>query len=401
MELDFTSWLSMALRWLHLITGIAWIGSSFYFVWLDNNLRKARDEADTEKGVSGEVWAVHGGGFYHKQKYSVAPKEMPAELHWFKWEAYFTWISGFLLLALIYYYGASVFLVDAAKYDLSPMMALFLGLSFILGGWIGYDLLCRSPLGRSNGAFGLVWFILLTISAWALAQLFNDRGAYIHVGAMIGTVMAANVFMVIIPNQKKVVADLIAGRSPDPRLGQMAKQRSLHNNYMTLPVLFIMISNHYPQTFANPYGWLVLSGIGVVGWLIRHFFNLKNQGRTHYGLAVLSVVAFLGVMVMAAYFKQAAKTNVTLEAGSVTYTAVRKIVNTHCTACHSIAPRHEFFEEAPNGVTFDSKDNILKYRDQIRQRVVVSKDMPLGNETGMTEVERATLDAWLQAEGAK
>ena len=401
MELDITSWLGMALRWLHLVAGIAWIGSSFYFIWLDNHLRKPKDIADSEKGVSGEVWSVHGGGFYHKQKYSVAPAVMPEELHWFKWEAYVTWISGFLLLALIYYYGASVFLVDAGKYPMSPMMAVGLGLLFLVFGWVFYDLLCRSPLGRNNMAFGLVWFMLLTLSAWALAQLFNDRGAYIHVGAMIGTVMAANVFMIIIPNQKKVVADLVAGKTPDPGLGQMAKQRSLHNNYMTLPVLFIMISNHYPQTFANPNGWLILSGLGAVGWLIRYFFNQKHQGRTRYGLAVLAVAGYIGVMILAAIFRDGARTDVTVDGNKVSYTEIASIMKVHCTTCHGIRPTHEFFEEAPNGVIFESRDNILKYRQQILDRVVVSQDMPLGNETDMTDLDRATLEAWIKAQEGK
>lgn len=399
MELDITNWLSMAVRWLHLTAGIAWIGSSFYFVWLDNNLQKAKDEADTEKGVAGEIWSVHGGGFYHKQKYSVAPDEMPAELHWFKWEAYFTWISGFLLLALMYYYGASVFLVDASKYDMSPAMAVGIGLGALVASWVFYDLMCRSPLGDKNATFGIAWFIILTGAAWGLAQIFNDRGAYIHVGAMIGTVMAANVFMVIIPNQKKVVADLVAGRTPDPKLGMMAKQRSLHNNYMTLPVLFIMISNHYPQTFANPNGWLILSGLGAVGWLIRHFFNLKNQGKTKYGLAVLAVASYIGVMVLAAYFKAAARSDITVATDTISYGQIETIMQTHCAACHSKVPTHELFEEAPNGVDFDSKATILKYREQIIERVMVTQDMPLGNETEMTDTDRAILAAWLKAQG--
>ncbi|PHZ85275.1 urate hydroxylase PuuD [Paremcibacter congregatus] len=396
MELDITSWLSMAIRWLHLITGIAWIGSSFYFIWLDNHLRKAKDEVDTAKGVSGELWAVHGGGFYHKQKYSVAPPEMPGELHWFKWEAYFTWISGFLLLAVVYYYGASVFLVDASKYAMAPLTAVAIGIAFLIGGWLGYNLLCRSPLGQNNVAFGWVWFGLLTLSAWGLSQIFNDRGAYIHVGAMIGTVMAANVFMVIIPNQKKVVADLVAGKAPDPRLGQVAKQRSLHNNYMTLPVLFIMISNHYPQTFANPHGWLILAGIGAVGWVIRHFFNLKHRGETRYGLVVLAVAGYIGVMALAAYLRDQARSDVTVDANQVSFTQVQQIMDKHCVACHGTEATHELFDEAPNGVIFEAKDVILKYRDQILERAVVSQDMPLGNETGMTDEERATLAAWLK-----
>src|SRR5205085_6710552 len=260
MHVDWSEWFNLALRWLHLITGIAWIGSSFYFVWLDNHLRKP-----ATGDASGELWSVHGGGFYHNQKYQVAPAHMPEHLHWFKWEAYFTWISGFSLLVLIYYIGAQSFLIDPAKVALSPAAGIAIGLAALALGWLVYDLLCRSPLGQNNLILGVFWFACLLFAAHLLNSLFNARAAYMHVGAMIGTVMVANVFFIIIPNQKKVVADLIAGRTPDPKLGAQAKQRSLHNNYMTLPVLFIMLSNHYPMTYGAERPWLVLALLGLTG----------------------------------------------------------------------------------------------------------------------------------------
>src|SRR5687767_13685865 len=276
MGVDLAEWLNLAIRWLHLTAGIAWIGSSFYFVWLDNHLR-----APAEGDASGELWSVHGGGFYHNQKYQVAPSAMPERLHWFKWEAYFTWISGFSLLVLIYYVGAQSFLVDPAKAALSPAAAILFALAAQVLGWLAYDLLCRSSLG--NAAIGIAWFVLLPFAAYVLDRTFISRAAYIHVGAIIGTVMVANVFLVIIPNQRKVVADLIAGRTPDPALGAAAKQRSLHNNYMTLPVLFIMISHHYPMTYGAGRPWLVLVLLGLTGVTVRHVFNLRGRGQATAG----------------------------------------------------------------------------------------------------------------------
>src|SRR3954466_9566914 len=284
MAVHLAEWLNLAIRWLHLTVGIAWIGSSFYFVWLDNHLVPS-----AEGDASGELWSVHGGGFYHNQKYQVAPHRMPEHLHWFKWEAYFTWLSGFSLLVLIYYVGARSYLIDPAKAALSPAQAIAIGLAALALGWLVYDGLCRSPAGASNKVLGLFWFAFLLWSAAVLNELFNSRAAYMHVGAMIGTVMAANVFLIIIPNQRKVVADLIAGRTPDPALGATAKQRSLHNNYMTLPVLFIMISNHYPMTYGAERPWVVLALLGLTGVAVRHVFNLRGRGQKTTGAIVLAV----------------------------------------------------------------------------------------------------------------
>jgi len=392
MVVDITSWLGLALRWLHLITGIAWIGSSFYFIWLDNNLKKPSAQEDIDQGVGGELWAVHGGGFYHNLKYQVAPDHMPEDLHWFKWEAYFTWISGFLLLSVIYYYGANLFLIDPAKMALLPWQAILISLGFIIGGWLFYDILCKSPVGGHNRLFGLIWFVVLTIAAYALTRIFSDRAAYIHVGVMIGTVMAANVFMVIIPNQKKTVASLLRGEKPDPTLGIKAKQRSLHNNYMTLPLLLIMISNHYPVLFANRENWLLLAGLGIVGCLIRHFFNLRHTGRANYIYPAAAVTGFVVIMLGAAYVQNGDRGNLTQK---VAATDIRLIINKHCLMCHSDVPTHEGFDVAPAGVMLNKMDEVIHYRQRILKQAVESDMMPLGNETGMTEEERQKLGAWL------
>jgi len=392
MEVDLVAWLNLSLRWLHVITGICWIGASFYFVWLDNHLRPAKEE---KKGVAGELWAVHGGGFYHNQKYLVAPEEMPDELHWFKWEAYFTWISGFLLLALMYYYGAEIYLIDKSKIAFAPYQATLVGLAFLVAGWLIYDLLCKSPLGESNRWFGIVWFLVLTGFAYALTEIFSDRGAFIHVGAIIGTVMAANVFMIIIPNQRKVVASLAAGEAPDPNLGKAAKQRSVHNNYMTLPVLFIMISNHYPMTFGNSMNWLVLAGIGLSGVVIRHYFMLRHAGKDHHGYIAAGVGIMLLTMLFAAAIDQADRPDLT-SLDVPTWEAM-SIVQKHCVSCHAAAPTHPDFSEAPVGMILENEASIRQHAAQIMDQAVLSDLMPMANETGMTDLERQKLGTWLLA----
>ncbi|MFC4346381.1 urate hydroxylase PuuD [Kordiimonas lipolytica] len=394
MEFDFTPWLNLAIRWLHFITGIAWIGSSFYFIWLDNHLESPKEP---KKGMSGELWSVHGGGFYHKQKYAVAPEQMPENLHWFKWEAYFTWMSGFALLAVIYYLGADLFLIDKSKMDLTQFEAIGISLAFLVGGWVFYDGLCRSPLGTNNTLTGIIWFAALTAAAYALTHIFSDRAAFIHIGAIVGTAMAANVFMVIIPNQKKVVSALTAGETPDPKLGQMGKQRSLHNNYMTLPVLFLMISNHYPMTFSSPYNWVVVAAIGLVGVMVRHFFNLRHKGKTSPALVVASVVLFLAIAFFAAEAEKASRVEVK---ETVTFGQVQAVLGKHCNMCHAAAPTHEFFPEAPGGVMFDTADQVVQYAPKIMEQAVMSDIMPLGNETGMTDEERALLGKWIE-DGAR
>jgi uncharacterized membrane protein len=393
MSYDIATWLSLAIRWLHLTAGVAWIGASFYFVWLDNNLT-APDPP--REGVKGELWAVHGGGFYHSQKYLNAPPHLPDHLHWFKWEAYTTWLSGFALLIVLYYWGAPVYLIDRGKVDFTQAGAILTGLGFILGGLLVYEGLCRSPLGKNGKLFGLVWFCALTAAGYALTHIFSDRGAFIHVGAIIGTCMVANVFLIIIPNQTRIVKAMLAGQPVDPRLGAMGKQRSVHNNYMTLPVLFIMISNHYPVVTGHPLAWLLLAMLSAAGVSIRHFFNLRHFGIIRHDFLFYGFVLFyLTAVVATEVHPQTA-----VARKDVSFAQAHAIIERHCIVCHSIKPTHRGFTAPPNGVSYDTPEKIAQYAPKIYERAVVSNSMPLGNETGMTGQERADLGAWIRA-GAK
>ncbi len=393
MSFEWGAWADLAIRWLHLTAGIAWIGSSFYFMWLDSHLKPP---AERREGVAGELWSVHSGGFYHQMKFMVAPAGMPEELHWFKWEAYTTWISGFLLLALIFYVGADVNLIDAGRAALTRWQAIGIGLATLVAGWLVYDGLCRSPLGQNLRAFGFIWFLVLTVAAWGLTRVFSDLGAVMHLGAIVGTVMAANVFLIIIPNQRKVVAQVLAGVAPDPALGKQAKQRSVHNNYMTLPVLFIMVSNHYPMIVSAPLNWLWLAGLGIVGWTIRHFFNLKNAGQVRYDVLALGALAFVTVAVL----NETAKPPAPAEVPPPAFADVRTLIDRHCVMCHAAQPTHKGVTAPPNGVILDTDAGLAKNAPKIYERAVASHSMPLNNETGMTDAERASLGAWIKA-GAK
>lgn len=398
MAFDVMEWLQLGIRWIHMITGVAWIGASFYFIWLDMNLTPpAKDGPKDKDGVGGELWAVHGGGFYEVQKYRLAPPALPAHLHWFKYEAYFTWISGFALLSVLYYFGAEIYLIDKSVADISKDAAILIGLGALLGSWIVYDLLCKTPLILHQGVFGLVLFLLLTAEAWALTQVFSGRGAYIHVGAIIGTIMAANVLMIIMPGQRALVAAAEKGEAPDPAPGLRAKQRSLHNNYFTLPVLFIMISNHYPGTFGHEYSWLVLAGLAIVGIMVRHYFNMKNQGRGKQGLFLLP----LAFVVFFAIAWLAAPKQIDLSAGpAVSIETVQSIITERCVSCHAAKPSNEDFETAPKAVKLETVAEIKREINRIRQQSVDSHTMPLGNVTNMTDEERLTVGRWI-AQGGK
>jgi len=399
MAFDIMEWLQLGIRWIHVITGVAWIGASFYFIWLDMNLTPPVKGGYKDKdGVGGELWAIHGGGFYEVQKYKVAPPTLPAHLHWFKYEAYFTWISGFALLSVLYYYGAEIYLIDKSVADISSSTAILIGIGSLVAGWIVYDLLCRTPLIRHQGVFGIVLFLILTAAAWGLSQVFSGRGAYIHVGAIIGTIMAANVLIIIMPGQRALVAAAKRGEAPDPAPGLKAKQRSLHNNYFTLPVLFIMISNHYPGTYSNEYGWAVLAGLALVGILVRHYFNMKNQGRAKQGFVLLPI-AF--VLLFAIAYAAAPKKAMVSEAGpKVTFATVQTIINKRCVACHAATPSNEDFDAPPKNVKFETAEQILREINRIRQQAVDSDAMPLGNMTDMTEEERRIIGRWI-TQGAK
>jgi uncharacterized membrane protein len=395
-------WLNLLARWLHLITGIAWIGASFYFVWLDNSIKPPKPDSDlARRGVSGELWAVHGGGFYNPQKYLVAPPELPAELHWFKWEAYSTWLSGFSMLFIVYYFNASAMMIDKLVADLAPWQAIAIGIGTLVIGWTVYDLLCRSPLGRRDGALGIVMFALIVLAAYVLSTLLSGRAAYIHVGAMIGTIMVGNVLMVIIPGQRKLVAAMQRGETPDPIYGKRGKQRSVHNNYFTLPVLFIMISNHYAMTYGHAYNWLILAAIMAAGVLIRHFFNLKHKGRIAWGYPAAGVALLLVVAVAIAPHPYAAPGAVAGSAGSdAQFARVQTVINARCIGCHADKPTHPGFAAAPAGIMLQTPELIHKNAAKVYQQAVQLKVMPLGNLTRITDDERAAIGAWYEA-GAK
>ena len=388
MEAYVVDWLNLLVRWLHVIAGIAWIGSSFYFIWLDDHLESPRDPADDAKGVGGEVWSVHGGGFYHAQKYRVAPQRLPERLHWFKWEAYTTWLSGIFLTALIYWYGASVYLVDPSVADIGAPAAVGAAIAFIVGGWFVYDLLCKSPLASDTRVFASVLLALCALLAWGLCELFGGRGAYIHFGVVLGTIMVANVFFVIIPGQKQMVAAAERGEAPDPAPGIRAKQRSVHNTYFTLPVLFVMTSNHYAMAFGHEYNWLILIGIALAGALIRVFFVARHKGNASPLPVVIAVMILAGIAIAIA-------PRASGPAGdSVSFDQVRNVINARCTSCHSNAPVHPAFAVAPLGIMFDTDEQIFADADRIHQQTVVTRVMPIGNLTAMTDEERAVIATW-------
>ncbi|MES2115689.1 MAG: urate hydroxylase PuuD [Pseudomonadota bacterium] len=392
-------WLNLIVRWLHVITGIAWIGASFYFVWLDNSIRPPAPGSElAKKGVSGELWAVHGGGFYNPQKYLVAPAELPRELHWFKWEAYTTWLSGIALLTIAYYFNAQAMMIDKQVADIGSWQAVGIGIGTLVVGWTVYDLLCRSPLGQRELPFGIVVFALIVAAAYGLTHVLSGRAAYIHVGALIGTIMVGNVLMLIIPGQRKMVEAMQAGGLPDPKHGQKAKQRSVHNNYFTLPVLFIMISNHYAMTYRNDRAWLVLAFIMAAGVLIRHFFNLRHKGRVEWRYPVAGVALLLGVAVAIAPPAPVAVAPAADPAAA--FNSVKAIIGQRCVSCHSAHPTQPGFATAPLGMVLDNEQQIHQSAEKIYKQAVQLKAMPIGNLTNMTDAERATIAAWFES-GAK
>ncbi len=393
MEILLHDWLGLLVRWLHMVTAIAWIGSSFYFMWLDNSLR---DYGTLVPGADGENWSVHGGGFYHSQKYLVAPDRMPEELHWFKWESYMTWISGFCLMAIVYYWGAESYLIDRSVLDLSPAIAIAISVASLALGWIIYDLLCRSPLRRNDAMLSAVLFAFIVLSAYGFGLVFSGRATFLHVGAMIATMMSANVFMVIIPNQKKVVAALAAGEAPEPALGKAAKLRSTHNNYLTLPVLFLMISIHYPVVFGHDWKWLVVALVLALGAIIRDFFNARNAGRTGNALRWQWPVATALATALIALTAWKPGGEAAVEDAVLTTEALA-IVQTHCAACHSAHPTDEDFDTPPGGVMFDDAAMLKAHAARVLAQAVLTDAMPIGNKTGMSKEERARLGAWIKA----
>ncbi|MHB0774949.1 urate hydroxylase PuuD [Halomonas sp. WWR20] len=388
MEAHLHEWANLLIRWAHLTVGIAWIGASFYFNWLENNLERQ----NARNGVAGDLWAIHGGGFYYLQKYEVAPPRLPEHLHWFKWEAYFTWITGFVMLWVVYYFNASTMML-APQSGLAPWQAVAVGLVVVIGSWFVYDGLCRSALAKRPSLLALVGFVLLVILAWGLSQIFSGRAAYIHVGAAIGTCMVANVFRVIIPGQRAMVEAMQQGEKPDPAHGRNGLLRSRHNNYLTLPVLFLMISNHYPGTYSSQWGWAILAALMVISAGVRHYFNIRHKLGAKVWILPAAGVAMVVLILATAPSLHGTDSS---DAETVSLSRVEQIVTERCAGCHAAEPSFAGFTSAPLDIRLDSAERIRAHMADIQRVAVQTHYMPLGNVTQMTDEERATVGAWVE-----
>ena len=427
MEAHFTEWLNLGIRWIHMITGIAWIGASFYFVWLENNLNRS----NPREGLAGDLWAIHGGGIYHLEKYKLAPPQMPENLHWFKWEAYATWLSGVALMLVVYYLNPSLYLVKPGV-DLAPGLAIAIGFGSMLAGYVAYHLLCNSALGKRPALLGAVLFVLLIAAAYGFNLIFSGRAAYIHVGAIIGTIMVGNVFFTIMPAQRALVKAIENNTTPDPSLPAKGLLRSRHNNYFTLPVLFIMISNHFPSTYGSQYNWLILAGIAMLAVLVRHYFNTRHDSNKYVwtlpaaalGMICLAFVtgpsmkAAVAQDAQAAVIKyapvpatgvsgspqavKAAEPVPTSEPTAATgdFAQVNSVIQERCSVCHSATPSSPMFSTAPAGFMLDTPEQIKAQAAKIHAQTVASQIMPLGNITQMTQEERNLIGNWI-AQGAQ
>ena len=439
MEAHLLEWLNLSVRWVHMITGVAWIGASFYFVWLENNLNRA----NPRDGLSGDLWAIHGGGIYHLEKYKLAPPKMPENLHWFKWEAYFTWMSGIALLCLVFYWNPTLYLLAPGS-TLSGAEGIAIGVGSLIAGWFIYDFLCDSPLGKRPGLLGLVLFVLVIAACYGFSQVFSGRGAYLHTGAIIGTIMVGNVFRIIMPAQRQLVAAIENNQTPDPVLPAKGLLRSRHNNYFTLPVLFIMISNHFPSTYGSHYNWLILTCIAALAVIVRHYFNTRHNGN---GMAWALPAGAVGMIALAfvtgpswptsdaasstaqaqkieyqplpetavggktpaerakeeeaakaaaAQQAQAAPAQASAAAGSTEgFDKVHHVIQERCAVCHSAKPTSNLFSTAPAGVMFDTPQQIQQLAPRIQAQAVASQVMPLGNITQMTPEERKLVGDWI------
>ncbi|MGK0443519.1 MAG: putative membrane protein [Bermanella sp.] len=386
MEAYFVDWLNLFFRWFHVIAGVAWIGASFYFVWLDLNLKEP-PQWKKDKGIKGDLWAIHGGGIYEVAKYELEPEAMPKKLHWFKWEAYTTWLTGFALLCIMYYWGADQYLIDPAKMDLTQFQAISISLGFLIGGFVFYEALIKSPLQKSPKLFGAILFAGLIFAAYALGEIFSDRAAYLHVGALIGSIMVGNVFFGIMPAQRELVRAIEAGEKPDARPAQFAKLRSTHNNYFTLPLIFIMISNHYPMTYGHEHAWLILALISFNAAFVRHYFNLKHQGQHKPWILVAGLVflfAIIGYML---------PKPVDMTGSSISDGQVVEISQQRCASCHAVKPTQAGFAAAPAGIMLETVDQLVANKPRILQ-AVQSNYMPLANMTNMTDEERNQMIRW-------
>ena len=443
MEAHLLEWLNLSVRWVHMITGVAWIGASFYFVWLENNLNRA----NPRDGLSGDLWAIHGGGIYHLEKYKLAPPKMPENLHWFKWEAYFTWMSGIALLCLVFYWNPSVYLLAPGS-TLSGGEGIAIGVGSLIAGWFIYDVLCDSPLGKRPGLLGLVLFVLIIAACYGFSQVFSGRGAYLHTGAIIGTIMVGNVFRIIMPAQRALVAAIEKNETPDPTLPAKGLLRSRHNNYFTLPVLFIMISNHFPSTYGSQYNWAILAGIAILAVLVRHYFNTRHDSSRYIWTlraAALGMICLAYVTgpqtksVSAPATAQApaikyapvpttgrpgnpsttsepaaeetqAKADASEDsttaadsaapAASTDFAQVESVIHERCTVCHSSSPTSPMFSTAPAGFMLDTPEQMKAQAAKIHAQTVATQIMPLGNITQMTQDERDLIGSWI-AKGAQ
>ena len=386
-------WLNLLVRWAHLVAGIAWIGTSFYFIALDLSLRR---EKDAPAGVTGTAWEVHGGGFYRVEKYAVAPPSLPEHLTWFRWEAYLTWMTGFALLVVQFYLDARTWLIDPHVMPLAAWQAVAISIASLAAGWVAYTVLCRSKVGANEVVLAAAVFVLFVAATWGYTRVFSARAALVHSGVLIGTIMAFNVFMVIIPNQKKVTAALVAGEAPDPRLGAVAKQRSVHNTYLTLPVLLLMVSGHYPMLTGHPHAWLLVALVIVGGGCARHFLVHHEVGTPFAGIAwTLPVMA---VALAVALTMTAPGSRGTGAAQPVSDVEVLGITDAHCVSCHAERPANPAFETAPKNLVLETTGDLRRHADLIDLHTVRTRTMPLGNLTGMTDDERARLGAWLAAQ---
>jgi uncharacterized membrane protein len=392
MDIVVTESISAILRWLHVIAAVGWVGSSFYFIHLDLSLKP---RAGLPDGVKGEAWQVHGGGFYHMLKYLVAPARMPDHLTWFKWEAYTTWLSGFALLVVVYYWSADLYLVDKSVLDVSAPAAAAIAFISLLAAWLGYEALCRSPLARREVLLALVGYVFLVALTFGFTRVFSGRGAFTQIGALIGTIMVANVFVIIIPFQKKTVAALIAGAAPDPRWGEIGKQRSVHNNYLTLPVIFLMLSNHYPLFFATRFNWAIVAIVLAIGPVIRHFYNMRHEGKgSPWWTWAVAAAGMIAVLLLS----NAGPPQVTGAApAAARFAQVKDIVVSRCSMCHAAEPAWLGIATAPKGVRLDDADQIRRHARLIDLFAVRSHAMPPGNVTEITPHERQVIAGWLAA----
>ncbi|NWC99395.1 MULTISPECIES: urate hydroxylase PuuD [unclassified Pseudomonas] len=433
MEAHLMEWLNLSVRWVHMITGVAWIGASFYFVWLENNLNRV----NPKDGLAGDLWAIHGGGIYHLEKYKLAPPTMPDNLHWFKWEAYFTWMSGIALLCVVFYANPTLYLLAPGS-SLSGPEGVLLGLGSLLAGWFIYSFLCDSALGKRPALLGLILFVLLIAAAYGFSKVFSGRGAYLHVGAVIGTIMVGNVFRIIMPAQRALVAAIAENRTPDPALPAKGLLRSRHNNYFTLPVLFIMISNHFPSTYGSQYNWLILAGIAVAAVLVRHYFNTRHNSQKYawtlpVGALAMICLAYVTGPKPVATAPDVAKAPAAIEyqplpetalggglkpaapvapapapapaeaapaQASIDFDKVHGVIQERCAVCHSAKPTSPLFSTAPAGVMFDTPQQIQQMAPRIQAQAVASQIMPLGNITQMTQQERDLIGTWI-TQGAR